>query len=158
MRKLELLCYFSLLPICNKQFSNDSIIKHFDNYYYNYSTFCCLFTDGFEGKLAFCERKWYKLGTNVRDIIYSVCAGAGLFMYLTILHADKHTLVLLTWFEYFSGFDRNKCKTDWPGINGVFSVSASARLSLSQPMCLTPIFGMVSCMFFLCSNFNKDHN
>ena len=41
-------------------------------------------------------RKWYKLGTNVRDIIYSVCAGAGLFMYLTILHADKHTLVLLT--------------------------------------------------------------
>ena len=38
----------------------------------------------------------------------------------------------------------------------VFSVSASARISLSQSMCLNPIFGMLSCMFFLCSKFNKE--
>ena len=43
-------------------------------------------------------------------------------------------------------------------VNGVSSVSASARLSLSQPMCLNLIFGMLSCMFFLCSKFNKDYN
>ena len=43
-------------------------------------------------------------------------------------------------------------------ITGFPSVSASARLSLSQPMCLNLIFGMLSCMFFLCSKFNKDYN
>ena len=41
---------------------------------------------------------------------------------------------------------------------GVSLVSASHRLSHSQVICLNPTFRMLSCMFYLCSKFNKDHN
>ena len=60
--------------------------------------------------------------------------------------------------SFILGDSLNKIKIETMFSGSVTEVKGFLHLSLSQPMCLNPIFGMFLCMFFLCSKFNEDHN